>query len=68
MKTIKGFIFGSIFGFMLGGLICLLLTPNSGLENRQKIGQQFSETAGKVQEAVRLKREELQREIDLFTG
>lgn len=68
MKTIKGFIFGSIFGFMLGGLIGLLLTPNSGLENRQKIGQQFSETAGKVQEAVRLKREELQREIDLFTG
>lgn len=67
MKTIKDFFIGSMIGFLLGGLLGLLLTPNSGAENRQIIRQQFSETAGKVQEAVRSKQEELQREIDLFT-
>jgi hypothetical protein len=67
MKTIKDFIIGSLFGFVFGGLLGLLLTPNSGSENRQIIRQQFSETAGKVQEAVRTKQEELQKEIDLLT-
>ena len=67
MKTIKDFIIGTLFGFVFGGLIGLLLTPNRGSENRQIIKQQFSETAGKVQEAVRTKQVELQKEIDLLT-
>jgi gas vesicle protein len=67
MKTIKDFFFGTIMGFLLGGLLGLLLTPHSGDKNRQLMTQKYSETTQKIQQAMREKQEELTQEINSFS-
>lgn len=66
MKTIKNFFIGTLLGFIFGGLLGLLLTPQSGIENRQVIGKKYTETAQKVQQAMKEKQDELKQEIDSF--
>lgn len=67
MKTIRNFIMGTCFGFILGGILGLLLTPQSGNKNRKWITDKYQETSKKVEEAVQKKQEELQKEFDLYS-
>ena len=68
MKTLRDFFIGTFLGFILGGLLGLLLTPHSGVENRRLINQKYTQTANKVQEAMRERQEELQEELNSFSG
>lgn len=67
MKTIREFFTGTFVGFILGGLLALLLTPQSGSKNRQWISEKYMDTTSKVEQAVKEKQEELQKEFDLFS-
>lgn len=67
MKTIRNFFMGTCIGFILGGILGLLLTPQNGIRNRQWISEKFKETSKKVEQAVKEKQEELQKEFDLFS-
>jgi gas vesicle protein len=58
---------GTCFGFMLGGILGLLLTPQSGNKNRQWIADKYQETSKIVEEAVQEKQDELQKEFDLYS-
>jgi gas vesicle protein len=66
MKAIRDLFLGSVIGFALGGVLGLLLAPNSGEENRKVIYQQYSETTDKVRQAMLERREELESEIESF--
>jgi len=63
MRKIKNFINGTILGIILGGLLGLLLAPNSGLQTRTILTQKITDTTQQVQQAMTQRREELEEEI-----
>jgi gas vesicle protein len=67
MKTIKNFISGTILGFIIGGLVGLLLAPNSGSQTRAVLSQKITDTSQQVQQAMNQRRKELEEEIDSYS-
>lgn len=67
MKTVRDFFIGTFIGFILGGLLGLLLAPKSGAENRQMISQKYTEAAEKIEQAMQEDQEKLKKELDTFS-
>lgn len=67
MKTIKNFISGTILGLILGGLLGLLLAPNSGSQTRTILNQKITDTTLQVKQAMTQRREELEKEIHIYS-
>jgi len=67
MKTIKNFLSGTILGFILGGLLGLLLVPNSGSKTRTILSQKITDTTQQVNQAMTQRRKELEEEIHTYS-
>jgi gas vesicle protein len=67
MKTIKNFISGTFFGFILGGILGLLLAPNDGSQTRMILNQKITDSTQQVKQAMTERRMELEEEINNFS-
>jgi gas vesicle protein len=67
MRTLKNFVSGTLLGIILGGLLGLLLAPNSGSQTRTVISQKITDTTQQVKQAVSQRREELEEEVSSFS-
>lgn len=67
MRTIKNFINGTILGFVLGGLLGLLLAPNNGSQTRTILTQKITDTKQQVNQAMIQRHEELEEEINSYS-
>ena len=63
MKSILGFIVGAVMGALVGGTLALLLTPASGDEVRQRIGDRVKYIQDEVRSASEMRRAELEKQI-----
>ena len=63
MRTIKYFVKGTILGIMLGGLLGLLLAPNSGSQTRTILTQKVTDTTQQVKQAMIQRQKELEEEV-----
>lgn len=64
-KTFK-FVAGAIAGAILGGVVVILLTPESGSDTRTAISEKIQYLRSQVQEAARERRIELEAEIENY--
>lgn len=63
MKTLLRFIFGLGVGLTLGMILVALFSPVSGQELRDNLREHIRQARLKAQEASRLKREALEKEL-----
>jgi gas vesicle protein len=63
MRTIKYFVKGTFLGIILGGLLGLLLAPNSGSQTRTILTQKVTDTTQQVQQAMIQRQKELEEEV-----
>ena len=66
MKRLFKFTFGAFLGAFLGGTLMLLFAPESGEFTREAIQERFKSLSGQIQDAVRSRQEELQKEFEKY--
>ena len=66
MKKFGKFIFGAMLGAFIGGLIVILLAPESGEETRTALITRFEGFANQIKEAVATRKAELLQEIENY--
>ena len=68
MSRISKFLLGAMIGGMLGTILALLFTPESGDNLRGQIKDYQQKIALDINEAAKQKREELERELSRLRG
>jgi gas vesicle protein len=68
MSKMSKFLLGAMIGGMLGTILALLLTPESGDELRGQIKGYKEKIVVDVSDAAKQKREELERELSRLRG
>ena len=68
MSRMSKFLLGAVIGGMLGTILALLLTPESGDELRGQIKDYKQKIVVDVSDAAKQKREELERELSRLRG
>lgn len=63
MKSIEKFLTGFVLGGIIGALIVLLSTPESGDKMRKRLTENFYHVRDEVQNAARQRSEELKQEL-----
>lgn len=64
MKKAMAFIFGAVFGGMLGSITALLLAPYSGEQLRTVIQKEIDNIQTEIKEASQKKRIELEGQLE----
>lgn len=68
MSRMSKFLLGAMIGGMMGTILALLFTPDSGEELRGQIKDYQKKIVLDVNDAAKQKREELERELSRLRG
>lgn len=64
MKGALSFLVGAVMGSLVGASLALLLAPMSGSALRTEVQERARTVTGEVQEAARLRRIELEKQLE----
>jgi gas vesicle protein len=68
MRRIFSFVAGTLLGGIIGALLALLFTPQSGIELRAKISERTKIFSNEVRQAANTRRIELQERLETLRG